>query len=78
MLALSPFFRVELRKGGKRGKFNLQRVVSHYSEIGSEFFYQNDTWFCGCNSFRIGQNFQNEVSVERPIFADVCVYHFNS
>ena len=38
MLTLSSFFRVELRKGGKRGKFNLQRVVSHYSEIGSEFF----------------------------------------
>lgn len=62
----------------KRGKFSLQRVVSHYSEIGSEFFTKMITWFCGCNSFRIGQNFQNEVSVERPIFADVSVYRFNS
>ena len=32
--------------------------------------------FCECNSVRIGQNIQNEVSLERPIFADVGAYYF--
>ena len=30
--------------------------------------------FCECNSVRIGQNIENEVSVERLIFADVVAY----
>ena len=32
--------------------------------------------FCECNSVRIGQNIQNEVSLERYIFADVVAYQF--
>ena len=32
--------------------------------------------FCECNSVRIGQNIQNEVSLERSIFADVVAYLF--
>ena len=47
MLILSSFFRVELRKGGKRGKVNLQRVVSQYSETGKEFFTKRILGFLG-------------------------------
>ena len=32
--------------------------------------------FRECNSYRIGQNFQNEVSLERSIFEEVVVYQF--
>ena len=32
--------------------------------------------FCDCNSVRIGQNIQNEVSLERSIFVDVVANHF--
>ena len=32
--------------------------------------------FCECNSVRIGQDIQNEVSPERFVFADVVAYHF--
>ena len=32
--------------------------------------------FCECNSVKISQNIQNEVSLERSIFADVVVYQF--
>ena len=34
------------------------------------------TFFCRCNSVRIGQNIQKEVSLERYIFADVVAYQF--
>ena len=34
--------------------------------------------FCECNSVRIGQNIQNEVSVEGSIFADVVAYQLIS
>ena len=47
MLTLSSFFRVELRKGGKGGKINLQSVISHYSEIGSKFFTKMILGFVG-------------------------------
>ena len=32
--------------------------------------------FCECNSVRISQNIQNEVSLERSIFAYVVAYRF--
>ena len=32
--------------------------------------------FCECNSVRIGQDIQNEVSLEKFVFADVVAYHF--
>ena len=32
--------------------------------------------FWECNSVRIGQNIQNEVSLERYIFPDVVAYQF--
>ena len=32
--------------------------------------------FCECNSVKISQNIQNEVSLERSIFADVVAYQF--
>ena len=32
--------------------------------------------FCECNSVRISQNIQNEVSLERSIFANVVAYQF--
>ena len=35
-------------------------------------------FFCECNSVRIGQNIQNEVSVERSIFTDVVAYQLIS
>ena len=31
-------------------------------------FSQNVTFCCECNCVRIGQNIENEVSLERPIF----------
>ena len=34
--------------------------------------------FCECNSVRIGQNIQNEVSVKISIFADIVVYQLIS
>ena len=39
-------------------------------------FPQNVTFICECNSVRIGQNIQNEVALERYIFADVVAYQF--
>ena len=39
-------------------------------------FSQKCYLFCECNSVRIGQNIQNEVSQERSIFADVLDYQF--
>ena len=39
-------------------------------------FPKNVTFFCECNSVRIGQNIQNEVSLERSIIADVVAYQF--
>ena len=32
--------------------------------------------FCECNSVRFGQNIQNEISLERSIFADVVAYQY--
>ena len=32
--------------------------------------------FCECNSVKISQNIQNEISLERSIFADVVAYQF--
>ena len=32
--------------------------------------------FCECNSVKISQNIQNEVSLERSIFPDVVAYQF--
>ena len=32
--------------------------------------------FCECNSVKISQNIQNEVWLERSIFADVIAYQF--
>ena len=39
-------------------------------------FPQNVTFFRQCNSVRIGQDIQNEVSLERCICADVVAYQF--
>ena len=41
-------------------------------EIGSGFFFPK----CYPNSVTIGQNIQNEVSLERSIFADFVAYQF--
>ena len=50
----------------KRDKFNLKRVDG--------FLPKNVTWFFVYNIFvRIGQNFQNEVPVERAILAYNCM-----
>ena len=47
--------------------------MAHWQRI----FPQNViTFFCRCNSVRIGQNIQNEVSLERYIFADAVAYQF--
>ena len=40
------------------------------SEIGCVFF------FCECNAVRIGQNIQNEISLDGSIFADLVAYQF--
>ena len=39
-------------------------------------FPQNVTFFSQCNYVRIGQTIQNEISLERSIFADVVAYQF--
>ena len=47
--------------------------MAHWQRI----FPQNViTFFCRCNSVRIGQNIPNEVSLERYIFADAVAYQF--
>ena len=47
--------------------------MAHWQQI----FPQNViAFFCRCNSVRIGQNIQNEASLERYIFADFVAYHF--
>ena len=61
----------------KRDKFNLQRLVSKQRNWQS-IFPQYITWFFVYNVFRIGTNFQNEVSVERSAFADVSAYQLKS
>ena len=59
----------------QKQKFNLQRVVCK-QQYWHWIFPQNFTFFSECNSDRIGQNIQNEVSLERSIFADVDAYQF--
>lgn len=44
---LTVFLSCGTAQRGKRGKFSLQRVVSHYSEIGSEFFTKMILGFVG-------------------------------
>ena len=47
--------------------------MAHWQQI----FPQNViALYCRCNSVRIGQNIQNEASLERYIFADFVAYHF--
>ena len=61
---------------GKPGQINLQRVVCKQRNW-QWIFPQNVTFFSECNSDRIGQNIQNEVSLERSIFeVVVVVYQF--
>ena len=42
----------------------------------AEDFFPKCYLFYECNSVRIGQNIQNEVSLERSIFADVVANQF--
>ena len=56
-----------------KGQINLQRVVCKQRNW-QWIFPQNVTFFSECNSDRIGQNIQNEVSLERSIFEVVVVY----
>ena len=58
-----------------KGQLNLQRVVCKQRNW-QWIFPQNVTFFSECNSDRIGQNIQNEVSLERSIFEVVVVYQF--
>ena len=58
-----------------KAKANLQRVVGK-QQNWHWIFPQNVTFFCECNSVRIGQNIQNKASLEIFIFADVIVYRF--
>ena len=58
-----------------KGQINLQRVVCEQRNW-QRIFPLNVTFFSKCNSERIGQNIQNEVSLERSIFEVVVVYHF--
>ena len=45
---------------------------------GEWIYPQNVTFFCECNSVSIDQNIQNELSLERSIFADVVAYQLIS
>ena len=45
--------------------------MAHWQRV----FPQNVTYICECNYVRIGQNIQNEVSLERYIFADFVAYN---
>ena len=57
----------------EREKCNIQRVVCKQRDW-QWIFPQNVTF--ECNSVRISQDIQNEVSLERSIFADVVAYRF--
>ena len=75
---LSSLFCMELWLAnflGKPGQINLQRVVCKQRNW-QWIFPQNVTFFSECNCDRIGQNIQNEVSLERSIFEVVVVYQF--
>ena len=54
---------------------NLQRVVGKQRNW-QWIFPQNVIFFCKCNPVRIVQNIQNEVLLERSIFANVVAYQF--
>ena len=63
--------------------FLLHGIVAgqHQRVVGKQrnwqwIFPQNVTLFCKCNSVRICQNIQNDVSLERSIFADAVTYQF--
>ena len=60
---------------GKRGQINLQRVVCKQRNW-QWIFPQNVTFFSECNSDRISQNIQNEISLERSIFEVVVISQF--
>ena len=50
------------------------RIVEAYCrlpKLAMDFSPQWNFFVCVLNSVKIGQNFQNEVSVERSVFADV-------
>ena len=74
---LSSLFCMELWLANFLGKrqINLQRVVCK-QQNWQWIFPQNVTFFSECNSDRIAQNIQNEVSLERSIFEVVVVYQF--
>lgn len=59
-----------------RKEINLKS--SRNSKIGSEFSPKSLFGFFVCNSITFGQNFQNEVWVERSLFGDVIAYQLSS
>ena len=62
----------------ERRKFYPERVAVVENEIGSGFFPPNAKGFFMSNSRRIGQNFQNKVSVQRCILPGFAAYQFIS
>ena len=54
-----------------RGQISLQRVVGKHQRNWQWIFPKNVTFFCECNSIRVGQNIQNKVSLERSLFSIV-------
>ena len=62
----------------RKYNFNLPRVVGEKAKLAVDF-PQNITCFFVCNCVRIGQNFQNELSIgERSIFVYVAIYQLGS
>ena len=59
-----------------KGQISLQRVVGKQRNW-QWIVPENVTFFCECNSVRVGQNIQNKVSLERSLFTDIVATQFN-
>ena len=68
LLTLSSFFWMELWLANflGKGQISLQRVVGKQRNW-QWIFPENVTFFCECNSVRVGQNIQNKVSVWKDL-----------
>ena len=78
-----PQFGVKIRRGHPQAppldKYFLVISQLGFSLLSERRFLLVESFpkmilFCECNSVRIGQNIQNEVSVKISIFADIVVY----
>ena len=77
LLTLSSFFWMELWLANFLGKGQISLQREGKQRNWQWIFPENVTFFCECNSVRVGQNIQDKVSLERSLFTDIVAKQFN-